>query len=298
MPTPTPEFGVLDFCRSLPVTLELAPAVERLGYARYWLTEHQPQPNPTLIATLLGGLTDNMRIGTAGILFSYHSPAQAAYDFHLLEAAYPGRIDAGFCAGRSPTLHEALLDGRPKQRDPARYQQRVGALVKHLRHTPQTVAQLDFDTEWTGADFGPPAIWVHGNRRGTVECALAHRLQLGLSLFHHGHCADPALVQEYRQRFTPSPEQPTPLVALALSGVCAESNAAAEQLHDHSYYASVHANIVGDQQRWQCELACLQERYQPDLIVVLDLCLHYQDRLAMYTLLAEAVGLTGIGSMT
>jgi hypothetical protein len=35
MPTPTLKWGVLDFCRSLPMTLELAPAVEQLGYSRY-----------------------------------------------------------------------------------------------------------------------------------------------------------------------------------------------------------------------------------------------------------------------
>jgi alkanesulfonate monooxygenase SsuD/methylene tetrahydromethanopterin reductase-like flavin-dependent oxidoreductase (luciferase family) len=114
MPTPTLEFCVLDFCRSLAQTLELAPAVEQLGYTHYWLTESQPQPSPTLIATLLGGLTENLRIGMAGIQFTYYSPAKAAYDFHLLEAAYPGRIDAGFCAGLAlPSLHEELLDGRP-----------------------------------------------------------------------------------------------------------------------------------------------------------------------------------------
>jgi alkanesulfonate monooxygenase SsuD/methylene tetrahydromethanopterin reductase-like flavin-dependent oxidoreductase (luciferase family) len=237
-------------------------------------------------------LTENLRIGTAGILFPYYSPAKAAWDFHLLEAAYPGRIDAGFCAGLAlPSLHEDLLDGRPNQRDPVRYQQRVGALISHLRRTPQTVEKIDFETTWAGADFAPPTIWVHGNGRGTLECAFEHHLNWGLSIFHLGHKADPVLAQEFRQRFEPSPQQPKPSVALAVAGVCAESNAAAERLHDHSYGSVVQANIVGDPQRWQCELACLQERYQPDLIVVLDLCRHYPDRLAMYTLLAEAVGL-------
>lgn len=82
MPTPIPQFGVLDFCFSLPETLALAPDAEQLGYSRYWLAEHQPQPNPTLIAALVGGLTDTMRVGTAGILLHYTAPAKADYDFH------------------------------------------------------------------------------------------------------------------------------------------------------------------------------------------------------------------------
>lgn len=293
MPTPPIEMGVLDFCRSLPMTLELAPAVEQLGYSRYWLTEHQPQPSPTLIATLVAGLTDTIRVGTAGILFHYYSPAKAAFDFHLLEAAYPKRIDAGFCAGRClPELVDDLLDSRPAHFAPEAYRRRVAALVNYLRRTPQTVDAVDWKNSWTGATYAPPAIWVHGNGRGACESALAHGLHWGLSIFHTDYAADPVLAHEFRQRFGSGAAQPQPLVALALAGVCAESNAAAERLYDPSYGHTVQANIVGDPRHWQAELACLQERYQPDLIAVLDLCQRYEDRLAMYTLLAEAVGLT------
>jgi hypothetical protein len=174
----------------------------------------------------------------------------------------------------------------------------VATLINRLRRTPQTVEKIDFETTWVSADYAPPAIRVHGNGRSALECALEHRLNWGVSLFHLRHSADPVLIDEYCQRFVPSAEQPKPVVALALSGICAESNASAEQRYDPSYGPSTKVNIVGDVQRWQCELACLQERYQPDLIVLLDLCRHYPDRLAMYTLLAEAVGLTGIGSLT
>ncbi len=295
MSTPSLQLGVLDFGFSLQETLALAPAVEQLGYSRYWLAEHQPQPNPLLIATLIGGLTDSIRVGTAGILFHYYAPAKAAFDFHLLEAAYPGRIDAGFCAGRcGPELIDDLLDGRPDHFAPEHYRRRVASLIDYLRHTPQTVAEVDWKRTWVAASYASPEIWVHGNGRGALECALEHRLRLGLSLFHAGHCADPILAHEYRQRFVASAEQPKPFVALAVAGVCAASNTAAEQLYDTSYGVGIQANILGDPQRWQCELACLQERYQPDVIIVLDLCRGYEDRLASYTLLAEAMGLSQV----
>src|SRR5262245_62074995 len=93
------KFGVLDFGLSLRATLELAPAVEALGYTYYWLGEHPPQPSPINLAAVVAGLTERIRVGTAGILLNFYSPLKAATDFHLLEALYPGRIDAGFCAG-------------------------------------------------------------------------------------------------------------------------------------------------------------------------------------------------------
>jgi alkanesulfonate monooxygenase SsuD/methylene tetrahydromethanopterin reductase-like flavin-dependent oxidoreductase (luciferase family) len=283
----------LDFCFSLQETLALAPAVEQLGYSRFWLAEHQPQPSPMLIATLVGGLTDTIRVGTAGILLHYYTPAKAAFDFHLLEAAYPGRMDAGFCAGRcaTPGLVDDLLDGRPAHFDPPQYRRRVGSLIDYLRRTPRTVEKPDWRTTWAAASYAPPQIWVHGSGRGAVECALEHGLALGLSILHHNANPDPALAREYRRRFVTRDGQEQPLLALAVSGICAPTTAQAEALYASHEYRDVRANILGDPQRWQDELAMLQASYQPDVIIVLDLCRHYEDRLASYTLLAEAMRL-------
>lgn len=168
----------------------------------------------------------------------------------------------------------------------------MAALIDYWRRTPQTVDKPDWRNTWAAASYAPPEIWVHGNGRGAVECALEHGLALGLSILHHNANPDPALAHEYRHRFAPRGGREKPLLALAVSGICAPTTAQAQTLYASHDYRDVRANILGDPPRWQDELALVQERYQPDVIVVLDLCQHYADRLASYTLLAESFGLT------
>ena len=64
---PSLKLGVMDFWSPLDLTFRLAPLVESLGYGRYWLAEHPPQPNPQIAAALIAGLTQNIRVGTAGM---------------------------------------------------------------------------------------------------------------------------------------------------------------------------------------------------------------------------------------
>lgn len=286
--------GVLDSFRSLSETLELAPAVEQLGYHRYWLAEHPPQPSPVLTATLVAQQTMRMRIGTAGILFPFYSPIKAAYDFQLLEAAYPGRIDTGFCAGWAPpSLLPDLLDGRPAQRDPVAYKRRVVTLIQRLRTTPDRVArraaQDDDNLVWSGASHQTPEIWVHGTGPGSVETAAEHGIYLGFSLFHRQSIDDPALVAAYRARFCSHDATVRPRVAIAVAGICAATTARAAALLAEQSTRFVKPCVVGSPDDWRSALQKLCTAYQPDDIIVLDLCQRYTDRLENYRLIAEAL---------
>lgn len=282
-------FGVVDLFTYLHETLELAPAIEALGYGRYWITENPAQPSPLLVAALVGGLTEQMRVGTAAILFHFYSPAKAAYDFQMLEAAYPGRIDAGFCASwANASLLPALLDGRPDQRDALTYGERVKTLLRFLRQRPEE--GYHNPQVWQGAAYAPPEIWIHGSGRGAATLAAQHGLALGMALFHDKPL-DPKLIHDYRAAFQPCGNLQRPYLALAVAGICAESDAQAQTLLAKRRPSGHQATIVGDAERWRCELATLCERFQPDEVVIMDLCARYEDRLASYTLLAEAVGL-------
>lgn len=281
------QFGVLDFGTSLRATLELAPAVEALGYTHYWLAEHQPQASPTNVAAVLGGLTERIRVGTAGILFNFYSPIKAAADFHLLETLYPGRIDAGFCqGGASPELLTELMDGRPvwTQEDFAR---RAASLVNHLRstHSIPTEHLLRQITR-----YQPPAIWLHGNSAFCAELAAQHGLGLGVSLCHRPN-TDLQSLPLYRQEFQSAGALKQPRVALLVAGVCAATPERAQELCDNRYLSPMHPNIVGTPAHWRQELERLQAMHQPDAILVLDLCNKYADRLESYRLLAEAIDL-------
>ena len=172
------KLSVLDIADAIEETLVLAPHVESLGYERYWIAEHQPQPTPMLPVALVAGITDRLRVGTGGILFHYYDAQRAARDFQFLDRAFDGRIDAGLCGGLDRTLPAVELAGLDLRAHTARYHERVAQLVRELRDTPGE----------------PPAIWALG-AAPAPEHAAANGVGFAYSLLYGARVDDPAPVQ-------------------------------------------------------------------------------------------------------
>ncbi|MFJ8360957.1 LLM class flavin-dependent oxidoreductase [Streptomyces sp. NPDC093984] len=106
-------FSVLDRSRTreghdgseaLRDTVRLAQEVERLGYHRFWVSEHHGVPGvagsaPTVLAAAVAAATRTIRVGTGGVMLPNHRPLVVAEQFGVLESLFPGRIDMGL--GRS-----------------------------------------------------------------------------------------------------------------------------------------------------------------------------------------------------
>ncbi|GGW93303.1 methylene-tetrahydromethanopterin reductase [Streptomyces malachitofuscus] len=106
-------FSVLDRSRTreghtgpeaLRDTVSLAREAERLGYHRFWVSEHHGVPGvagsaPTVLAAAVAGATRTIRVGTGGVMLPNHRPLVVAEQFGVLESLFPGRIDMGL--GRS-----------------------------------------------------------------------------------------------------------------------------------------------------------------------------------------------------
>ena len=86
-------------------SLALAKVAESHNYKRYWFAEHHNSDNVGSSATsiLIGYVADNtnnIRVGSGGIMLPDHSPLIVAEQFGTLAHLYPGRIDLGL--GRAP----------------------------------------------------------------------------------------------------------------------------------------------------------------------------------------------------
>lgn len=106
-------FSVLDRSRTregrppseaLRDTVRLAQEAERLGYHRFWVSEHHGVPGvagsaPTVLAAAVAAATRTIRVGTGGVMLPNHQPLVVAEQFGVLESLYPGRVDMGL--GRS-----------------------------------------------------------------------------------------------------------------------------------------------------------------------------------------------------
>ena len=109
-----PKLSVLDLAivgegsshhEALTNSVDLAKAVERLGYHRHWVAEHHNIPgiassSPPVLAAALAANTETIRIGSGGVMLPNHAPLVVAEQFGMLEALHPGPIDLGI--GRAP----------------------------------------------------------------------------------------------------------------------------------------------------------------------------------------------------
>jgi alkanesulfonate monooxygenase SsuD/methylene tetrahydromethanopterin reductase-like flavin-dependent oxidoreductase (luciferase family) len=151
----------------------LVPCLERLGYHRFWATEHHSlvqSASPIVMTAIAAALSSRMRVGTAGVMLRLYSPVKVVEDFLLLELLFPGCLDLEI-VGATPKepLLSRLLDGR-SQPDDVAFAREVTDLVRLLNPERSKDRSLD------GAQVGPqvsttPQIWLCGTSRRSALLA-------------------------------------------------------------------------------------------------------------------------------
>ncbi|MBE3102695.1 MAG: LLM class flavin-dependent oxidoreductase, partial [Bacilli bacterium] len=209
--------------------VNLAQHTEKLGYHRYWLTEHHNMPAVISSATsiLIGHVLENtqsIRVGSGGIMLPNHAPLVVAEQFGTLETMYPKRVDLGL--GRAPgtdmrTVH-ALR--RTTQETAFSFPQDVLELQNYFK----SLDLQEMVRAIPGVDSNVP-IYILGS--STSSAALAARL--GLPYVFAAHFAPTQLEQAlhiYRNQFTPSEYLAKPYVMVCVNVVAADSIEEAKKL--------------------------------------------------------------------
>ena len=207
---------------------ELARAAEDAGYARYWVAEHHATPGiaggaTSVVLAHAGHCTNTIRIGSGGIMLPNHNPFVIAEQFGTLDALFPGRIDLGL--GRAPGAGPIL--GQALRKD----------LHRAAEYFPQDVIELralltgDLDlpiaaTPGLGSDI---EFWMLGSSLFGAQLAA----QLGMRYAFASHFAPDhldAALHAYRTQFRPSETLEKPHVMVAMTMICADTDAEALDL--------------------------------------------------------------------
>jgi len=315
--------SILDF-QTPAAAIELVQRADALGYHRYWLGEHHSPDqcaNPLLLATVLAGLTERIRVGSGGVCLRYWAPYRLAEDARLACYLFPDRLDLGVTKGlryEPEALQQAL--GGDAEFKVHSYEEQMTALHQHL------TGRLPDGHPLAGLppylEEGPP-LWILGGSAATAR--LAARLGAGFCLsLHHAPDVESAraVIAEYVATFAPSPELPRPQAVAALSGICAATRGEALKLAAESaavagggagagadggtgdggrapgelasQVAVGRRHFFGEPEECADSLAALAGRLGVEELMVLDFIYgHWQGRCRMYELLAEACGLAG-----
>ncbi len=314
--------------RAIARSLALAEQLDRWGYARLWYAEHHNMPaiastTPATLIALAAARTQRIRVGSGGVMLPNHPPLAVAESFKMLESMYPGRIDLGI--GRAPGTDQVTALALRRSRE---------ALLAN--DFPEQLAELmDFGSgiarshPFVGVTAYPdevplPPIWLLGS--SDFSSALAAKLGLGFAFAAHFSPDRPDLpMLAYREQFQPSEALEAPWAILAVSVICAETEAEAERLAScmqlswvrlrqgrpikiptpeealsHHYDAQEEAaarayrqlQIIGTPAQVKQRIEALAQRTRADEVMVTTVTHDAEARARSYQLLAEAFGLT------
>ena len=213
---------------SIRQTLALAQHAEKLGYDRFWVSEHHAHPSivgtaPEILMAAIATQTRKIRIGSAGVMLPHYAALKVAEQFRVLDALAPGRIDLG--VGRAPGS-----DGKTAQLlNPDRYAsenfpRQVMELQAWVKGSPLPAGHPGHGVFAYPQSATSPELWMLGSSDYGAQLAAHLGLPYAFAWFiTDGQGADQAL-QIYRDTFKPSASLEKPHATLCVWALAADTD--------------------------------------------------------------------------
>lgn len=317
-----------DAHQALQETIQLSRLADRLGYRRYWLSEHHNTrtlagASPEILIARLAAETSHIRLGSGGIMLPNHSTLKVAENFRLLEALYPGRIDLGL--GRAPggdRLTSQLLN--PSNTfDPQEYIRQIADLDAFLSDasTPGTIqgkvrAIPHIETR--------PALWMLTSSGESAYLAAHFGMALSFAQFINP-IGGAAAIRAYKEKFRPSAHLTAPKASVGIFAFCSEDPAKVEEVQavidyrllgfekgrydeiptyaaakNYEYTPAEWQRVLFNRQRTAVgtpeeirqRFDQLAEEFGVDELVISTFTEHFEDRLRSYELMASVFALS------
>ncbi|NWK83390.1 LLM class flavin-dependent oxidoreductase [Staphylococcus sp. GSSP0090] len=238
------QYSVLDYAvidegktaqDALHDTIQLAQLADKLGYKRFWMTEHHNVPafacaSPELLMMQILAKTEHIKLGSGGVMLPHYSPYKVAENFRMLESLYPGRVDLGIGnnAG-TPSVKQALNETKSHFLD---YAQSIED-VKHYLTEDMRSQRLN-EVLAQPSVSSTPEMWLLSTSVPSAQMAARQGMgyTLGTFLLPNSIAIQKSVasVQAYREAFKPSLLNMKPKVMVTVFAVVADSEMHAESL--------------------------------------------------------------------
>jgi luciferase family oxidoreductase group 1 len=224
-------------------TLDLARLADELGYHRYWVAEHHGGPmlagtSPEALIGPIAATTSALRVGSGGVMLPHYSPFKVAETFSLLAGLFPGRIDLalGRAAGTDPLTTFALQRDR-RQAAPDDFAEQLAELLAYLEdRMPPGHPFARLSAALPGRPHSPEP-WLLGSSEQSAIWAAELCLPYAFADFINPRGAP--IAKRYRESFADSDRLTSPLQAVGVWALCADSVEEAEYLASSSRMAMI-----------------------------------------------------------
>src|SRR5215217_5746443 len=215
-------------------TLDLARRADALGYHRYWVAEHHggpmlAGPSPEALIGPIASATQDIRVGSGGVMLPHYSPFKVAETFSVLAGLYPGRIDLGLgrAAGTDPMTTHALQRDRTKAM-PDDFPEQLAELLAYFEGTIPISNPLARLAKVLPGRPETPEPWLLGSSPQSAIWAGQLGLPYAFADFINPEGAE--IAELYRERFVPSPTLEAPRLTVGVWAIAAATDEEAERL--------------------------------------------------------------------
>jgi luciferase family oxidoreductase group 1 len=214
-------------------SLALAQDCERLGYERFWLSEHHALSSvagtaPEVLAAAVAATTRRIRVGSAGVMLPHYSALKVAEQFRVLEAIAPGRIDLG--VGRAPGSDGLTARALNAHANVDEFPRQVQELDHWVRNEPLPEAHpyRGIVAHPTGATS--PSLWILGSSTYGAQLAAYLGLPYAFAYFFSDGAGVEEALDSYRRNFRPSGRLSAPHATVCVWALAADTAAEARTL--------------------------------------------------------------------
>ena len=279
---------------------------------------------PEILIGQIASKTTTIKVGSGGVMLSHYSAFKVAEVFRLLDAFYPERIEIGI--GRAPgsdQLTAAALSYPKYPMDIQQFPQQVVDLIGHLSETlDKEHPFINIKVQPGEAPNKIPDIWLLGSSDYSARLAAELGLPFSFADFFGstaGH--GPQIANLYRKMFKPSGYLSKPQLSVALNVMCAETEEKAEFITSSRNISRINSirgirepmispeeatkiiltpseilhleqvnsnQILGTKEIVKEKIIDSAQKYETDNINIVSNCYYFEDRIASYTLVAEA----------
>ena len=309
--------------QALKESVQLAKLADRLGYTRYWVSEHHNTTSlagstPEVLIAHLAGETEHLRVGSGGVMLPNHSALKVAENFRMLEALFPGRIDLGI--GRAPgtdRITASILNPSNRFKEDDLLQQLID--LQDYLHDTNSPGASHHNVRAIPVTDTAPELWMLTSS-GESGVIAAH-FGMGVSFAHFiNPVGGPQLMRAYKARFTPSEQMKEPQASVGIFVFCSEDEVKVKQtqavmdwqlvnigkgisngfpsyedirstIYSESELQMIQYNrqrmVVGTPELVKEKLTALAVEYGVNEIVIATITYDFADRLRSYELLAD-----------
>lgn len=214
-------------------SLILARDCDRLGYERFWFSEHHNMSSvvgtaPEILMAAAAATTTRIRLGSAGVMLPHYSALHVAEQFRVLEAIAPGRIDLG--VGRAPGSDGLTARALNPHSNADEFPRQVQELQYWSSNIPLPEGHpfRSIAAHPTGATS--PKIWILGSSGYGAQLAAYLGYPYAFAYFFNDGAGVEEALSLYRRNFRPSVHCAAPYATICVWAVAADTTEEAMRL--------------------------------------------------------------------